>query len=378
MPFPTRGEIDAFHRYMYQRNLEELLRKRHPDLDRIIPCESEPGMFLRAAVGEHSSVICGQSRVDTMTGPVIVSPRADDAPPRFWLVEDDEIVEAFYQITMAARAGRRTPSPWCWGEPLRTPLVELADQLTGHGLEPIAVVARNRTWTDVLDGRNELEFVDDAAGEFLLLDCGEGRLRISLQPDTGWLADFHHGAYTHSRIDLRTALNEVPGVRPGVPLHELPPARLATLVSQLLREKTWRQQPRLSWQTTSHDELEPARLLDIAGQWLRGLGFTDVLTGPGPDLALSSNSFHVVYHRKRAQVTLSQAKQMFADATLAGLPLMCVSPTGYSKPACAFVDKANVLAFGQYLTTGTLRALSTVAARIYFSHGSFDYQSVAA
>jgi hypothetical protein len=190
-------------------------------------------------------------------------------------------------------------------------LVELADQLAERGIEPITVVAHNRVWTDVLDGRHRLEFVEDAAGQFLLIDCGEGRLRISPKPTAGWLADFHRGKLVYSRIDLYAAISGVPSVRPGVPLAELPPGRLANLVSRILRDEAWTELPRLDRLATSREDLDPAQLIDAAGYWLQGLGFTDAAVSPGPKPTLSSDSFHITYHRKQTQVTLAEAKAMF-------------------------------------------------------------------
>lgn len=254
---------------------------------------------------------------------------------------DQTLAQAFWATYDACVQDVPLPSPWRWLEPTTSTAVEVVDLLAEQGHDVTAVAANERLTAEATREAEEFGRVPERLDQLVQIECGERwALTLSQRATLGWVLDARH-SYATRRLDLATLLGREPSTRPGVPNATAAGlARAIATCAAALPSGDGFLDTLPEWR--HFDSLQEA-----AADWLRELGYAQTYLS-GVEQVCQSSDLHVAVSSKEASLGLKDVKVLFADAALAGKPLVIFTRSWVTKPAQQFADAAGIALFVLY------------------------------
>lgn len=345
MSLPTAGDLAAMSDWLRTDGLRRALVEARPD----IAVEFHPSQRWLIAdlpptpTGSRTRVSIGLARNGYERCWFVVGAGRRAFVRTGWSAGSSEqtLAQAFWSTYDACAEDVALPSPWRWLEPTMSAAVEVADLLAEQGHDVTAVAANERLTPEATREGEEFGRAPDRFGQLVQIERGERwTLTLSQRATLGWVLDARH-SYATRRLDLAALLGRGASTKPGV--RDVSAADLAEAIRQAASSL-----PSGEAFLDALPQWQPWHSLhEAAAGWLRELGYPDAYA-IGWNEGCAATELHVCVSVKDSSLGLKDVKVQFADAALAGKPLVLFGRAGFTKQAREFADSAGIALFVLY------------------------------
>jgi hypothetical protein len=350
--FLNSAEIEGDWAFLQLTGVRAALVEARPSIAKRVVVHGRPALTVDLPSG--FCVVLGRFRTLSMHCWMIVARQGGEYIESAWHVStpEEHLRDAVLAIYDACVTGAALPTPWCWSEPSRSTVVQVADSLIESGIQVQTVVSANRVKREPDEEELRATVIDPAFGDALRVKMPWGIGTLARKAQLGWVFDVQTTDSTR-RVDLAEALTGVASVSPGLITDD---AEL--LVQGVTRIATGAEPLRVNGSISPLDS-HPRRLEATSSWWLRELGYSGFEADASADGAVTRTCHVVTSHRRFG---LSALKKAYADAALERKSLVVFTEGGYTRDARRWADKARVALFAVGQELAHIRPASAFAA----------------
>lgn len=356
MNLPTSADLRGLSTHLRLNRVRDTLLAERPDLAGEVSTERASTLTIELPAHGDGS----HRRVTLTVRPgmpghcLVIGPGRTGLMQSVWPLDagEEQLAGAVLAMYAACLNGTRVASPWRWGQAEESTITELADRMEETGMEVEAVVSDNRMALDP-ERRSGVRTVPATLGDALRVRTRIGKATLARRPTIGWVLDLEDDDGLR-RLDLAAAANADTSPLPGLATED------TSLLLAAVRRLLTAPEPRPEHPSRFHPGADPDQQThEAAARWLSSVGFRGIVFEPSGATPIAG-PIHVVVARRRAGVTA--VKVAYADAVLAGKPLVLFAGDGFTRDARAFADQAGVVLFAAWDRGAHMRPESDLAA----------------